>query len=45
MQAFNSLHKPVGHVLPGQFKAIGIARDRNLFELCRYVVLNPSVLS
>jgi putative transposase len=40
-QAFNRRHGTVGHVFQGRFKAILVARESHLLELCRYVVLNP----
>jgi REP element-mobilizing transposase RayT len=40
-QFFNRLHKRVGHLLQGRFKAILIQKDSHLLEVCRYVVLNP----
>lgn len=40
-QRFNRIHKRVGHLFQGRFKAILIERDNYLLELCRYIVLNP----
>jgi putative transposase len=40
-QHFNFLHRRVGHVLQGRFKAILIERESYLLELSRYIVLNP----
>ena len=40
-QRFNRLHKRVGHLFQGRFKAILVERDNYLLELCRYIVLNP----
>jgi len=40
-QRFNRLHKRVGHLFQGRFKAILVDRDNYLLELCRYIVLNP----
>jgi hypothetical protein len=40
-QRFNRLHKRVGHLFQGRFKAILVERDSYLLELCRYIVLNP----
>lgn len=40
-QRFNRLHKRVGHVFQGRYKAILVERDSYLLELARYIVLNP----
>lgn len=40
-QAFNRIHKRVGHVFQGRYKAILVEKESYLLELCRYVVLNP----
>jgi REP element-mobilizing transposase RayT len=40
-QVFNKLHKRVGHLFQGRFKAILLQKDSHLLEVCRYVVLNP----
>lgn len=40
-QAFNRRHKKVGHLLQGRYKAILVDKENYLWELCRYVVLNP----
>ena len=40
-QRFNRIHKRVGHLFQGRFKAILVERDNYLLELCRYIVLNP----
>ena len=40
-QGFNRLHRKVGHLFQGRFKAILVERDSYLLELARYVVLNP----
>jgi putative transposase len=40
-QAFNRRHANVGHLFQGRFKAIVVDRENYLFELCRYVELNP----
>jgi REP element-mobilizing transposase RayT len=40
-QAFNKLHKRVGHLFQGRYKAILLQKDSHLLEVCRYVVLNP----
>ena len=40
-QRFNRVHARVGHVFQGRYKAILVQKDAYLFELARYVVLNP----
>lgn len=40
-QAFNRRHGRVGHVFQGRYKAILVEKEAHLFELCRYIVLNP----
>lgn len=40
-QTFNRVHRRVGHVFQGRYKAILVQRDPYLMELCRYIVLNP----
>lgn len=40
-QRFNRLHKRVGHLFQGRFKAILVEKDNYLLELSRYIVLNP----
>jgi len=40
-QRFNREHKRVGHVFQGRYKAILVEKESCLFELARYVVLNP----
>jgi len=40
-QAFNRLHRRVGHLLQGRFKGILVQKDSHFLEVCRYVVLNP----
>ncbi|MGA7876611.1 MAG: transposase, partial [Desulfoferrobacter sp.] len=40
-QAFNRVHRRVGHVFQGRYKAILVEKGSHLLELCRYVVLNP----
>lgn len=40
-QRFNRQHKRVGHVFQGRYKAIIVQKDSYLFELARYIVLNP----
>jgi REP element-mobilizing transposase RayT len=40
-QAFNRLHRRVGHLFQGRFKAVLVEKESHLLELCRYVVLNP----
>ena len=38
---FNRVHKRVGHVFQGRYKAIHVEKESYLIELSRYVVLNP----
>jgi putative transposase len=38
---FNRHHGSVGHVFQGRYKAILVQKESHLFEVCRYVVLNP----
>jgi putative transposase len=40
-QLFNWWHKKTGHVFQGRYKAILVEKESYLFEVCRYVVLNP----
>jgi REP element-mobilizing transposase RayT len=40
-QRFNRLNGRVGHVFQGRFKSILVEEESHLFELARYVVLNP----
>jgi REP element-mobilizing transposase RayT len=40
-QTFNKMHKRVGHIFQGRYKAILIQKDSHLLEVCRYVALNP----
>jgi putative transposase len=40
-QRFNRLHKRVGHVFQGRYKAIHVEKQAYLLELARYIVLNP----
>lgn len=40
-QKFNYLHKTVGHVFQGRYKAILVDEDKYFYELVRYIVLNP----
>lgn len=40
-QIFNKRHQRVGHVFQGRYKAILVEKESYLFEVCRYVVLNP----
>lgn len=40
-QSFNRAHGRDGHLFQGRFKAILVEKESHLFELCRYVVLNP----
>lgn len=40
-QTFNWLHRKVGHLFQGRYKAVSIEKDAHLLEAARYVVLNP----
>jgi putative transposase len=40
-QRFNRRHDRVGHLFQGRYKGILVEREGHLFELARYVVLNP----
>ena len=40
-QKFNRVHKRVGHVFQGRYKAILVEKENYLLELTRYIVLNP----
>jgi putative transposase len=40
-QYYNRKHARVGHLFQGRFKGILVEKDAYLFELSRYVVLNP----
>jgi len=40
-QTFNRRHGHVGHVFQGRYKSILVEKDAYLFELSRYIVLNP----
>jgi hypothetical protein len=40
-QHFNRIHRRVGHVYQGRYKAIIVQKETYLLELARYVVLNP----
>ena len=40
-QWFNHVHKRVGHLFQGRYKAFVIDGDAYLFEIARYIVLNP----
>jgi REP element-mobilizing transposase RayT len=40
-QRFNHRHERVGHLFQGRFHAVLVEREAHLFELARYVVLNP----
>ena len=40
-QWFNFVHKRVGHLFQGRYKAFVIDGDSYLFEIARYIVLNP----
>lgn len=38
---FNARHKRVGHLFQGRYKSIIVDGDNYLYELIRYIVLNP----
>lgn len=40
-QAFNRLHKTVGHLTQGRYKSFIIEKEVYLLEVARYIVLNP----
>jgi len=40
-QRFNHIHRRVGHVFQGRYRAIMVEKETYLLELIRYVVLNP----
>ncbi len=40
-QKFNYLHKTVGHLFQGRYKAILVDEEKYFYELVRYIVLNP----
>lgn len=40
-QTFNRVHRRVGHVFQGRYKAILVEKEAYLLELARYIVLNP----
>ena len=40
-QDFNRVHRRVGHLFQGRFKAIVVEKDEYLLEVSRYIVLNP----
>ncbi len=40
-QTFNRRHGHIGHVFQGRYKSIVVEKDAYLFELSRYIVLNP----
>jgi putative transposase len=40
-QAFNTRYDLTGHVFQGRFHAVVVARDGHLFELIRYIAMNP----
>ncbi len=40
-QRFNRIHRRVGHLFQGRYKAILVQKDAYLLELSRYIVLNP----
>ncbi|MEK7633141.1 MAG: transposase [Patescibacteria group bacterium] len=40
-QMYNKKHETVGHIFQGRFKAFLIEKETYLFEVARYIVLNP----
>jgi len=40
-QSFNRRHTRSGHIFQGRFKSILVEKESHLFEVSRYVVLNP----
>lgn len=40
-QHVNRVHRRVGHVFQGRYKAVLVERESHLLEVSRYVVLNP----
>jgi REP element-mobilizing transposase RayT len=40
-QKFNRVHRRVGHLYQGRYKAILVQKEAYLLELTRYIVLNP----
>lgn len=40
-QRFNFMHKTVGHLFQGRYKAFLVEKDIYLLEVARYIVLNP----
>lgn len=40
-QKFNFIHKRIGHIFQGRFKAFLIEKEAYLLEVARYIVLNP----
>jgi len=40
-QKYNTRHDTVGHIFQGRFKAFLIEKEAYLFEVARYIVLNP----
>jgi len=40
-QTFNRVHKRVGHLFQGRYKAILVEKESYLLEVIRYVILNP----
>lgn len=40
-QSFNIKHKRVGHLFQGRYKAILVEDENYLYQLIRYIVLNP----
>jgi REP element-mobilizing transposase RayT len=40
-QSFNRRHERTGHVFQGRYKSILVEKEAYLYELCRYISLNP----
>ncbi|MBI3291454.1 MAG: transposase [Elusimicrobia bacterium] len=40
-QAFNYVHRRVGHLFQGRFRGILVEKQEHLLEVARYIVLNP----
>jgi REP element-mobilizing transposase RayT len=41
IQSMNRKHHRIGHLFQGRYKAIWVDKETYLFELYRYIVLNP----
>ena len=44
-QSFNRRHRRVGHLFQARFKAVLVEKESYLWELCRYIVLSPALVS